>query len=218
MIGGTIEGEATFVEALLALPRKCAHERMLAAKAARCSAWSDWKMLADVRADRCSTANCASSKIARALMLEPEFLLLDEPAAGLSSDEIERLGLLIRAISKRGAGVLLVEHHADLILRDLRSGHRAHLGRTLAAGTPEEIRVHKEVVSATSAPEPLPRSTGSKPATEKSACCTVIDLTVAPAKSWACWSQRRRQDHAASRAVGIAAGPLPGRCASTAAT
>src|SRR6202035_4471234 len=93
--------------------------------------------LADVRADRLQHSELRFIEIARALMLEPDFLLLDEPAAGLSGDEIERLAALIRAISRRGTGLLLVEHHADL-----------NFGRILAAGTPAEIRVHKEVVSA----------------------------------------------------------------------
>ena len=77
-----------------------------------------------------------------------ENLLLDEPAAGLSSDEIIRLGALIKAISRRGTGVLLVEHHADLIFDICHQVTVLNLGRTLAAGTPAEIRVHKEVVSA----------------------------------------------------------------------
>ena len=148
MIGGTIEGQATFVEALLALPRNARDEKMLAAKARALLGVVGLETLADVRADRLQHSELRFIEIARALMLEPEFLLLDEPAAGLSSDEIERLAALIKAISKRGAGVLLVEHHADLIFEICDQVTVLNLGRTLAAGTPEEIRVHKEVVSA----------------------------------------------------------------------
>jgi ABC-type branched-subunit amino acid transport system ATPase component/ABC-type branched-subunit amino acid transport system permease subunit len=148
MIGGTIEGQATFVEALLALPRNRRDERMLAAKARALLGVVGLETLADVRADRLQHSELRFIEIARALMLEPDFLLLDEPAAGLSGDEIERLGLLIKAISRRGAGVLLVEHHADLIFDICDQVTVLNLGRTLAAGTPAEIRVHKEVVSA----------------------------------------------------------------------
>ncbi|HEY4748009.1 MAG TPA: high-affinity branched-chain amino acid ABC transporter ATP-binding protein LivG, partial [Steroidobacteraceae bacterium] len=70
------------------------------------------------------------------------------PAAGLSSDEIERLAALIKAIGARGIGVLLVEHHADLIFDICDEVTVLNLGRTLAAGTPAEIRIHKELVSA----------------------------------------------------------------------
>jgi ABC-type branched-subunit amino acid transport system ATPase component/ABC-type branched-subunit amino acid transport system permease subunit len=148
MIGGTIQGQATFVEALLALPRNRRDERLLTAKARALLGVVGLEMLADVRADRLQHGELRFIEIARALMLEPDFLLLDEPAAGLSSDEIERLAGLIKAISRRGAGVLLVEHHADLIFDICDQVTVLNLGRTLAAGTPADIRVHKEVVSA----------------------------------------------------------------------
>jgi branched-chain amino acid transport system permease protein len=104
--------------------------------------------LADVRADRLQHSELRFMEIARALMLRPAFLLLDEPAAGLSAEEIRRLGALIHAISRQGTGVLLVEHHADLIFDICDHVTVLNLGRELAAGTPAEIRVHKEVVSA----------------------------------------------------------------------
>jgi ABC-type branched-subunit amino acid transport system ATPase component len=104
--------------------------------------------LAEVRADRLQHSELRFMEIARTLMLRPRFLLLDEPAAGLSTDEIRRLGALVRAISRQGTGVLLVEHHADLIFEICDRVTVLNLGRVLAAGTPAEIRVHQEVVSA----------------------------------------------------------------------
>ena len=148
MIGGTVEGRATFVEALLALPRNRQDEKMLAAKARALLGVVGLEALADVRIDRLQHSELRFIEIARALMLDPDFLLLDEPAAGLSNDEIERLAELIKAICARGTGVLLVEHHADLIFDICHQVTVLNLGRTLAAGTPAEIRVHKEVVSA----------------------------------------------------------------------
>jgi branched-chain amino acid transport system permease protein len=148
MIGGTVEGRATFLEALLALPRNAQDERMLAGKARALLSVVGLETLADVRADRLQHSELRFIEIARALMLDPDFLLLDEPAAGLSNDEIERLAELIKAITARGTGVLLVEHHADLIFDICHQVTVLNLGRILAAGTPAEIRVHKEVVSA----------------------------------------------------------------------
>jgi len=148
MIGGTVEGKASFLEALLALPRNRQDEKMLAAKARALLGVVGLETLADVRIDRLQHSELRFIEIARALMLDPDFLLLDEPAAGLSNDEIERLAELIKAISARGTGVLLVEHHADLIFDICHQVTVLNLGRTLAAGTPAEIRVHKEVVSA----------------------------------------------------------------------
>jgi branched-chain amino acid transport system permease protein len=148
MIGGTIEGQANFVEALLALPRNRRDERMLTEKARALLGVVGLETLAEVRADRLQHSELRFIEIARALMLEPDFLLLDEPAAGLSGDEIERLAALIIAIGRRGTGLLLVEHHADLIFDICDAVTVLNLGRVLAAGTPAEIRVHKEVVSA----------------------------------------------------------------------
>jgi branched-chain amino acid transport system permease protein len=148
MIGGTVEGEATFIEALLALPRHWRDERKLAGSARTLLGVVGLETLADVRADRLQHSELRFIEIARALMLDPDFLLLDEPAAGLSGDEIERLGGLIKAISRRGTAVLLVEHHADLIFDICDQVTVLNLGRVLAAGTPAEIRAHKEVVSA----------------------------------------------------------------------
>ena len=58
------------------------------------------EQLAAVRADRLQHSELRFVEIARALMLRPAFLLLDEPAAGLSAEEIRRLGELIKAISR----------------------------------------------------------------------------------------------------------------------
>jgi branched-chain amino acid transport system permease protein len=148
MIGGSVEGKASFIEALLALPRNRRDERQLAGKARALLAVVGLEALAEVRADRLQHSELRFIEIARALMLDPDFVLLDEPAAGLSNDEIARLAELIKAIGARGIGVLLVEHHADLIFDICDTVTVLNLGRTLAAGTPAEIRIHKEVVSA----------------------------------------------------------------------
>jgi ABC-type branched-subunit amino acid transport system ATPase component len=148
MIGGTIDGEATFVESLLSLPRHRRDEAALREKAMLALATVGLERLAAVRADRLQHSELRFTEIARALMLRPAFLLLDEPAAGLSADEIGRLGALLVAIAKAGTGVLLVEHHADLIFDICHHVTVLNLGRMLAAGTPAEIRSHREVVNA----------------------------------------------------------------------
>ena len=148
MIGGTIDGTATFCESLLALPRHRRDERVLRHEAMLALRVVGLESLAAVRADRLQHSELRFVEIARALMLHPRFLLLDEPAAGLSADEILRLGELIKEISRRGTGVLLVEHHADLIFDICDHVTVLNLGRELASGTPAEIRAHREVVSA----------------------------------------------------------------------
>ncbi len=148
MIGGTTNGTAGFVSLLLGLPAAHADEAKLRASAMAALQVIGLESLADVRADRLQHSELRFIEIARALMLRPAFLLLDEPAAGLSMQEIERLGRLIKAIAHNGTGVLLVEHHADLIFDICDEVTVLNLGRVLAHGTPAEIRVDKEVVSA----------------------------------------------------------------------
>jgi branched-chain amino acid transport system permease protein len=148
MIGGTCNGAGSFVESVLALPRHRRDETHFNAAAMRALETVGLEQLAAVRADRLQHSELRFMEIARALMLRPAFLLLDEPAAGLSAEEIRRLGALIRAISRAGTGVLLVEHHADLIFDISDRVTVLNLGKVLAAGTPAEIRAHREVVVA----------------------------------------------------------------------
>ena len=148
MIGGTIDGECTFVESLLSLPRHRRDEALLRDTAMLALAAVGLERLAAVRADRLQHSELRFTEIARALMLRPAFLLLDEPAAGLSAEEIGRLGALVVAIARAGTGVLLVEHHADLIFDICHHVTVLNLGKNLAAGTPAEIRSHREVVNA----------------------------------------------------------------------
>ncbi|MDB5359488.1 MAG: hypothetical protein JWO51_785 [Rhodospirillales bacterium] len=148
MVGGTITGRAGFLEAMLSLPRSLRDERAIRMRARLALQAVGLHALENVRADRLQHSELRFLEIARGLMLHPSLLLLDEPAAGLSAEEIKRLGALIKAISEHGVGVLLVEHHADLIFEICDQITVLNLGKVLARGTPAEIRMHKEVVSA----------------------------------------------------------------------
>ena len=148
MIGGTVKGHAGFAMTLLSLPGYHRDEAALRSAALAALSVIGLETLANVRADRLQHSELRFIEIARALMLRPAFLLLDEPAAGLSVHEIDRLGELIKAVARNGTGVLLVEHHADMIFGICDYVTVLNLGRVLAAGTPSQIRTNKEVVSA----------------------------------------------------------------------
>jgi ABC-type branched-subunit amino acid transport system ATPase component/ABC-type branched-subunit amino acid transport system permease subunit len=148
MIGGTIEGAGSFVESLLALPRHRRDEAKLRDAAMLALATVGLAALAPVRADRLQHSELRFIEIARALMLRPAFLLLDEPAAGLTAEEIARLGALLVAIARAGTGVLVVEHHPDFIFDVCHHVTVLNLGKVLAAGTPADIRAHREVINA----------------------------------------------------------------------
>ena len=87
--------------------------------------------------------------IARALAMEPDYVLLDEPAAGMSDLECDDLMHLIGEIPDRfGCGVLLIEHNMRVVMG---VSHRVHVldgGKTITHGTPEEIQAHPEVIAA----------------------------------------------------------------------
>lgn len=88
-------------------------------------------------------------EIARALVMKPKFLLLDEPAAGLNEDESDRLLWLLLAIpERREVGMLIVDHDMRLMMNLCSTLHVLNYGRTIAHGTPEEVRANPEVVSA----------------------------------------------------------------------
>lgn len=88
-------------------------------------------------------------EIARALATAPEFLLLDEPGAGLTEPEVERLLATLSTIrSELGCGILIVDHDMRLIMRLCDRLHVLNYGRTIAEGTPEEVRRESAVIEA----------------------------------------------------------------------
>jgi branched-chain amino acid transport system ATP-binding protein len=86
--------------------------------------------------------------VARALATDPQYVLMDEPAAGLPEAEVPRFASAVNAVRDRGAGVLLVDHNVALVLDVCERVHVLDQGATLAEGTPEEIRTHLGVAAA----------------------------------------------------------------------
>jgi ABC-type branched-subunit amino acid transport system ATPase component len=87
--------------------------------------------------------------IARAVACSPRFLLLDEPAAGLDDNESLQLAETIAGIrNDLGCGVLLVEHDMRIIFRVCERIQVLDYGKSLAVGSPEEIRQNTQVVAA----------------------------------------------------------------------
>jgi branched-chain amino acid transport system ATP-binding protein len=87
-------------------------------------------------------------EIARALASEPKLLLLDEPAAGCNAVETQEIDRVIRSIVKDGTTVVLVEHDMRLVMNISDRVHVLASGRTLAEGTPDEVRSNPAVVEA----------------------------------------------------------------------
>jgi branched-chain amino acid transport system ATP-binding protein len=87
-------------------------------------------------------------EIARALAGEPRAILFDEPAAGLTAAELDRLAGIIRGIAERGIAVLLIEHDMRFLLPLAHRVVVLNFGARIAQGAPEEMRVHPAVVEA----------------------------------------------------------------------
>jgi branched-chain amino acid transport system ATP-binding protein len=88
-------------------------------------------------------------EIARALMLKPKLILLDEPAAGMNSQEADELKRQIRFLrDELKLSVLLVEHNMSVVMGVCDRIHVVDHGETIAEGTPEEVRRHPRVLAA----------------------------------------------------------------------
>ncbi len=87
--------------------------------------------------------------VARALATEPRFVLMDEPAAGLPEAEVPGFAAVVRSVrDEHGAGVLLIDHNMSLIMEVCDRIQVLDQGRTLAQGTPAEIRSNIDVAAA----------------------------------------------------------------------
>jgi branched-chain amino acid transport system ATP-binding protein len=95
-------------------------------------------------------------EIARALMLDPKVLLLDEPAAGLNSGEAEKLKAQIKWLRDRfELAVVLVEHNMQVVMGASDHVHCVDHGETIASGTPDEVRNHPAVLAAYLGEDPV---------------------------------------------------------------
>ena len=87
-------------------------------------------------------------EIARALALDPQLLLLDEPAAGLTAPDIKELIAIIRKIRDHGITVILIEHHMDVVMSICDSVSVLDFGQKIAEGKPAEVQADEKVIEA----------------------------------------------------------------------
>ncbi len=148
MLGRHVRSNLGFIPSLLAPPIFRVEERQIRKDAMRWLEFVDIAGLAAEPAGSLPLGNQRKLEIARALAMEPELILLDEPASGLNARETRDLGTLIGKIKGMGITVILVEHDMELVMDISDCVNVVNFGRCIASGDPAQIQSNPEVVAA----------------------------------------------------------------------
>ena len=146
MLGGWRDARAGFLATAFSLPQVKADELELRRRAGELLHGIGLSHAIGRRANLLEHAEQRFLEIARGLTQRPRFILLDEPAGGLTPAEIEHLGAVIRVMRESGVGVLLVEHHTDFVFRISDRVTTLDIGAVIKHGTPDEVKRDPEVI------------------------------------------------------------------------
>jgi branched-chain amino acid transport system ATP-binding protein len=146
MLGGWRDVRSSFLATALSWPGARREEHMLRERATELLHGVGLGHAIDRRAGLLEHAEQRFLEIARGLVSRPRFILLDEPAGGLTTSEIEHLGTVIKVLRDEGLGVLIVEHHTDFVFRIADRVTALDLGRLIRHGTPDDVRTDPEVI------------------------------------------------------------------------
>jgi len=140
----------TFVEALFLLPRRFKYEKETRERAMECLKILGLESFAKQNASSLPYGIQRRLEIARALVTMPKVLMLDEPAAGLNTEEVFQLIDFIKGIAKRepDLAILVIEHRMDLIMNLCSYIYVQDFGITIAGGTPAEVQNNPAVLTA----------------------------------------------------------------------
>ena len=132
----------------LHLPRFLREERAATARAYALLKFVGLESLAGEEARNLPYGKQRLLEIARALALNPELLLLDEPAAGLTAPDIVELLAIIRKIREHGITLILIEHHMDVVMSVCDIVTVLDFGQKIAEGTPAAVQANPQVIKA----------------------------------------------------------------------
>ncbi|MGH6814294.1 MAG: ABC transporter ATP-binding protein [Hyphomicrobiaceae bacterium] len=148
-IGCHTQGTAGFLKSAFVLPAERAEERRISARARDLVAFMDLEPYVRQPTGRLPFPIKKRVELARALGSAPKLLLLDEPAAGLSHEDVETLkGQIRRVRDTHNVTVLLVEHHMGLVMSVSDKVVAVDFGRKIAEGTPSEVQRNPDVIRA----------------------------------------------------------------------
>jgi len=140
--------KSNIVEIALHLPRYKKEEHEAHARALALLKFVGLEDLANEEARNLPYGKQRLLEIARALALDPELLLLDEPAAGLTSPDIKELLRIIRKIRDSGITFILIEHHMDVVMSVCDTVSVLDFGQKIAEGKPAEVQADEKVIHA----------------------------------------------------------------------
>ncbi len=104
--------------------------------------------VADREVGEIPTGKARVVELARALMIQPTLVLLDEPASGQTEEETGQFGQLLRDLAGEGLGICLVEHDMSLVMQVCETIHVLDFGRMIASGSAESVRNNPTVINA----------------------------------------------------------------------
>ncbi len=146
MVGRHVRSRAGFLAGMLHLPSTWQEERRIRERAMELLELLGIAEFADVEATSLAFGQQRSVEMARALAMEPELLLLDEPAAGLNIYETAEVARLITRIRDMGITVLLVEHDMSLVMDISDEIVVLSFGEKIAEDVPGAIQRNPEVI------------------------------------------------------------------------
>ncbi|MBM4284386.1 MAG: ABC transporter ATP-binding protein [Deltaproteobacteria bacterium] len=148
LTGLTVQADASFLRGLFRPPALRHQERRL--KLAGLEALDIFGLAdkADLPAGALSYGDRKRVEMARAFVSQPVLILLDEPVAGLNTEETAAVAVLIRQMRQGGKTIILVEHDMDLVMNVSEQVVVLDGGRKIAVGAPEEVRVNPLVLEA----------------------------------------------------------------------
>ena len=147
MIGATSKARAGFWPALLGLPRSDRDERQLRERAMAALDRVGITDLAESSPGALPHGPRKRVALARALVAQPRLLLLDEPASGLSENELPELGELMTRLAD-DTSVVVIEHRMDLMMSVCHTIFVLDFGKVIAAGAPEQVQSDPAVTAA----------------------------------------------------------------------
>jgi len=147
MVGRYARTRAGLAGAALRLPGVLAEERATKARAMELLELVGLTDQASVMAASIPIGSQRLLEIARALAADPQVVLLDEPAAGLNTQETRLLGELLQTIKKQGITIVLVEHDMELVMDISDDIAVLNFGQNIARGTPAQIQTNPDVIS-----------------------------------------------------------------------